>query len=83
MGLFYPTLHVLESTRELLLTQPHSMIDISLLDMLAHHFGFKQYEAGKYILKFPRVLRYLNTKFREYYIPGLLVNHCFKLSKQN
>ncbi|XP_009770248.1 protein ROOT PRIMORDIUM DEFECTIVE 1 [Nicotiana sylvestris] len=38
-----------------LLTQPNSMIPISRLDMLARRFGFKQYEAGKFILKFPHV----------------------------
>ncbi|MCD9559320.1 Protein ROOT PRIMORDIUM DEFTIVE 1 [Datura stramonium] len=41
--------------QELLLTQPNSMIAISRLDMLARRFGFKQYEAGKFILKFPHV----------------------------
>ncbi|KAK4719089.1 hypothetical protein R3W88_017427 [Solanum pinnatisectum] len=41
--------------QELLLTQLNSMIAISRLDMLARRFGFKQYEAGKFILKFPHV----------------------------
>ncbi|XP_059299513.1 protein ROOT PRIMORDIUM DEFECTIVE 1 [Lycium ferocissimum] len=41
--------------QELLLSQPNSMIAISRLDMLARRFGFKQYEAGKFILKFPHV----------------------------
>ncbi|KAF3634746.1 Protein ROOT PRIMORDIUM DEFECTIVE 1 [Capsicum chinense] len=41
--------------QDLLLTQPNSMIAISRLDMLARRFGFKQYEAGKFILKFPHV----------------------------
>ncbi|KAG5595238.1 hypothetical protein H5410_036470, partial [Solanum commersonii] len=47
MGLFYHTLNILDSTCELLLTQPNSMIVISRLDMLARRFGFKQYEAWK------------------------------------
>ncbi|KAJ8557776.1 hypothetical protein K7X08_004542 [Anisodus acutangulus] len=41
--------------QELLLSQPNSMIAISRLDMLARRYGFKQYEAGKFILKFPHV----------------------------
>ncbi|CAN4098057.1 unnamed protein product [Withania somnifera] len=41
--------------QDLILSQPNSIIPISRLDMLARRFGFKQYEAGKFILKFPHV----------------------------
>ncbi|KAK4375338.1 hypothetical protein RND71_006015 [Anisodus tanguticus] len=47
--------------QELLLSQPNSMIAISRLDMLARRFGFKQYEAGKFIFKFPHVFEYIEV----------------------
>ncbi|KAM7491637.1 hypothetical protein LguiA_034558 [Lonicera macranthoides] len=41
--------------QELILSQPNSMISSSRLDNLSRRLGFKQFEAGKFILKFPHV----------------------------
>lgn len=41
--------------QELILTQPSSMLSVSRLDMLSRRIGFKQFEAGHFILKFPHV----------------------------
>ncbi|KAL8543919.1 hypothetical protein ACS0TY_004464 [Phlomoides rotata] len=41
--------------QDLILSQPNNMISISRLDSLSHRIGFKQLEAGRFILKFPHV----------------------------
>ncbi|VFQ63775.1 unnamed protein product [Cuscuta campestris] len=41
--------------QDLLITRPNSMIAVSHLDTLACRIGFKQFEAGRFILKFPHV----------------------------
>lgn len=40
---------------ELILAQPNKMISTSRLDSLSRRMGFKQLEAGRFILKFPHV----------------------------
>ncbi|KAL7003321.1 Protein ROOT PRIMORDIUM DEFTIVE 1 [Sarracenia purpurea var. burkii] len=41
--------------QDLILSQPSSLISISRLDALSRRLGLKQYEAGRFILKFPHV----------------------------
>ncbi|KAG9150667.1 hypothetical protein Leryth_008136 [Lithospermum erythrorhizon] len=41
--------------QDLILTQPNSSLSISRLDNFATRLGFKQFEAGQFILKFPHV----------------------------
>ncbi|XP_073316665.1 protein ROOT PRIMORDIUM DEFECTIVE 1 [Primulina huaijiensis] len=41
--------------QELILSQPNKMISTSRLDSLSRRIGFKQLEAGRFILKFPHV----------------------------
>lgn len=41
--------------QELILSQPNGMLAISRLDTLSRRLGFKQLEAGRFILKFPHV----------------------------
>ncbi|KAK4385017.1 protein ROOT PRIMORDIUM defective [Sesamum angolense] len=41
--------------QELILSQPNNMISISRLDSLSRRLGFKQFESGRFILKFPHV----------------------------
>ncbi|KAL3521509.1 hypothetical protein ACH5RR_019658 [Cinchona calisaya] len=41
--------------QDLILSQPSSMLSISRLDGLSRRLGFKQFEAGRFILKFPHV----------------------------
>lgn len=41
--------------QDLILSQPSSMLSISRLDGLSRRIGFKQFEAGRFILKFPHV----------------------------
>lgn len=41
--------------QELILTQPNNMVSISRLDSLSRRIGFKQFESGRFILKFPHV----------------------------
>lgn len=41
--------------QDLILNHPNSMISSSRLDNLSRRLGFKQFEAGKFILKFPHV----------------------------
>ncbi|CAI9775013.1 unnamed protein product [Fraxinus pennsylvanica] len=41
--------------QDLILSQPNSMLSVSRLDMLSRRIGFKQFEAGRFILKFPHV----------------------------
>ncbi|XP_052206295.1 protein ROOT PRIMORDIUM DEFECTIVE 1 [Diospyros lotus] len=41
--------------QDLILAQPSSIISISRLDPLSRRLGFKQFEAGHFILKFPHV----------------------------
>lgn len=41
--------------QDLILSQPSSMLSISRLDGLSRRIGFKQLEAGRFILKFPHV----------------------------
>ncbi|WCJ23590.1 Ubiquitin carboxyl-terminal hydrolase family protein [Euphorbia peplus] len=41
--------------QSLILSQPNQTIQTSRLDNLARRLGFKQYEAGAFILKFPHV----------------------------
>ncbi|XP_051142529.1 protein ROOT PRIMORDIUM DEFECTIVE 1 [Andrographis paniculata] len=41
--------------RELILSQPNNMVSISRLDILSRRLGFRQFEAGRFILKFPHV----------------------------
>ncbi|CAI9092182.1 OLC1v1027364C1 [Oldenlandia corymbosa var. corymbosa] len=41
--------------QDLILSQPSSILSISRLDMMSRRLGFKQFEAGRFILKFPHV----------------------------
>ncbi|KAM1126714.1 hypothetical protein ACFX2J_041748 [Malus domestica] len=41
--------------QDLILSQPNQIIQVSRLDLLARRFGFKQNEAGVFVLKFPHV----------------------------
>ncbi|KAI8028899.1 Protein ROOT PRIMORDIUM DEFECTIVE 1 [Camellia lanceoleosa] len=41
--------------QDLILSLPSSMVSISRLDTLARRIGLKQFEAGRFILKFPHV----------------------------
>ncbi|TQD88001.1 hypothetical protein C1H46_026424 [Malus baccata] len=41
--------------QDLILSQPNQIIQVSRLDLLARRFGFKQHEAGVFVLKFPHV----------------------------
>ncbi|KAL6291467.1 hypothetical protein ACE6H2_008977 [Prunus campanulata] len=41
--------------QDLILSQPNQVIQISRLDLLARRLGFKQNEAGAFVLKFPHV----------------------------
>lgn len=41
--------------QDLILSQPSSMLSVSRLDTLSRRLGFKQFEAGRFILKFPHV----------------------------
>lgn len=41
--------------QDLICSQPNQTLPISRLDMFASRFGFKQFEAGSFILKFPHV----------------------------
>ncbi|GFP87659.1 protein root primordium defective 1 [Phtheirospermum japonicum] len=41
--------------QELILSQPNNMLSVSRLDTLARRIGFKQFESGRFILKFPHV----------------------------
>ncbi|KAF5182738.1 Root primordium defective [Thalictrum thalictroides] len=41
--------------QDMILTQPNQVICITRLDTLARRIGFKQFEAGAFILKFPHI----------------------------
>lgn len=41
--------------QDLILTQPNSMISVSRLDSISRRIGFKQFESGRFVLKFPHV----------------------------
>ncbi|CAL5364351.1 unnamed protein product [Camellia sinensis] len=41
--------------QDLILSLPSSMVSISRLDTLARRIGLKQFEAGRFILKFPHI----------------------------
>nr|XP_043617590.1 protein ROOT PRIMORDIUM DEFECTIVE 1 [Erigeron canadensis] len=41
--------------QELILSQPNSMVSSARLDNLSRRLGFKQFEAGRFILKFPHI----------------------------
>ncbi|XP_057950553.1 protein ROOT PRIMORDIUM DEFECTIVE 1 [Malania oleifera] len=41
--------------QDLILSQPNQTLPISRFDVLARRLGFKQYEAGAFVLKFPHV----------------------------
>ncbi|KAG8381358.1 hypothetical protein BUALT_Bualt06G0114000 [Buddleja alternifolia] len=41
--------------QDLILSQPTNMISVSRLDSLSRRIGFKQFESGRFILKFPHV----------------------------
>ncbi|KAG9452414.1 hypothetical protein H6P81_005318 [Aristolochia fimbriata] len=43
--------------QDLILSQPNQYIAISRLDTLARRFGFKQYESGAFVLKFPHIFQ--------------------------
>jgi len=40
---------------DLILTQPHQCFAVSRLDTLGRRIGFKQHEAGNFVLKFPHI----------------------------
>ncbi|XP_071711137.1 protein ROOT PRIMORDIUM DEFECTIVE 1-like [Rutidosis leptorrhynchoides] len=41
--------------QELILSQPNSMVSSARLDNLSRRLGFKQFEAGRFVLKFPHI----------------------------
>ncbi|KAL7146369.1 hypothetical protein ABFS83_06G036100 [Erythranthe nasuta] len=41
--------------QELILSQTNNMISVSRLDSISRRIGFKQFESGRFILKFPHV----------------------------
>ncbi|CAK9136797.1 unnamed protein product [Ilex paraguariensis] len=41
--------------QDLILSQPSSIVSISRLDTLSRRLGFKQFESGQFILKFPHL----------------------------
>ncbi|KAF5790617.1 putative plant organelle RNA recognition domain, protein root primordium defective 1 [Helianthus annuus] len=41
--------------QELILSQPNSMLSSARLDNLSRRLGFKQFEAGRFVLKFPHI----------------------------
>ncbi|XP_057798566.1 protein ROOT PRIMORDIUM DEFECTIVE 1 [Salvia miltiorrhiza] len=41
--------------QDLILTQPNNMISVSRLDSISRRIGFKQFESGRFVLKFPAV----------------------------
>ncbi|XP_076899772.1 protein ROOT PRIMORDIUM DEFECTIVE 1-like [Bidens hawaiensis] len=41
--------------QELILSQPNTMLSSACLDNLSRRLGFKQYEAGRFVLKFPHI----------------------------
>ncbi|XP_076944645.1 protein ROOT PRIMORDIUM DEFECTIVE 1-like [Bidens hawaiensis] len=41
--------------QELILSQPNTMLTSARLDNLSRRLGFKQYEAGRFVLKFPHI----------------------------
>ncbi|KAI7745564.1 hypothetical protein M8C21_001837 [Ambrosia artemisiifolia] len=41
--------------QELILSQPNSMVSSACLDNLSRRLGFKQFEAGRFVLKFPHI----------------------------
>ncbi|XP_024962179.1 protein ROOT PRIMORDIUM DEFECTIVE 1 isoform X1 [Cynara cardunculus var. scolymus] len=41
--------------QELILSQPNSMVASARLDNLSRRLGFKQFEAGRFVLKFPHI----------------------------
>lgn len=41
--------------QDLILSQPSSMLSVSRLDNLSRRLGLKQFEAGRFILKFPHI----------------------------
>ncbi|PWA69116.1 HXXXD-type acyl-transferase family protein [Artemisia annua] len=41
--------------QELILSQPNSIVSSARLDNLSRRLGFKQFEAGRFVLKFPHI----------------------------
>ncbi|XP_042003767.1 protein ROOT PRIMORDIUM DEFECTIVE 1-like [Salvia splendens] len=41
--------------QDLILSQPNAIISVSRLDSISRRIGFKQFESGRFVLKFPHV----------------------------
>lgn len=69
--------------QELLLNQPNSMISSSRLDMLSRRLGFKQYEAGRFILRYPHVFEVFEHPVQRILYCRLTLNALLQIEQES